>query len=350
MASAVLLLTGALLLAALAALLAALSRVLLLLTGLLILPALLLATLLAALVLLILVRIVHRTILLALPLTDLNVWIGCNVPVELCDGARAGVLPRRRLQKVASNHPEAEPIQVPRVACSGRGLQTPRKEPSMQSKKLALAVLASAFMSTTALAQANPPAEKAPMTPPAKSMTAPSAKDKDSAKPMDSSAKPMDASKSASAAVVNSAQGQWRASKLIGVDVYNAANEKIGDINELITGADGKIDTVVVGVGGFLGIGEHNVGIAFDQVKFSDQPVKSSTTGTGSAAASADKDYPDHAMVNMTKDQLKALPAFKYASDTSSTATTRPATSPAPAARPAAPATPPAGPANPPAK
>ncbi len=209
----------------------------------------------------------------------------------------------------------------------------------MQSRKIALAVLASAFMSTTALAQATPPAEKAP-SPPAKSMTDPSARD--SATPMNTTAAP------AASTVVNSAPGQWRTSKLIGVDVYNSANEKIGDINELITGADGKIDTIVVGVGGFLGIGEHNVGIKFEEVKFSDQPVKSSTTtGTGTTTTtttnSGPKDYPDHAMVNMTKDQLKALPAFKYASDTSSSTTTRTTTSPAPAARPAAPA-----PANPP--
>jgi hypothetical protein len=219
----------------------------------------------------------------------------------------------------------------------------------MLSKKIALAALASAFMSTTALAQATPPDDKAQATPPAKTMTAP---------PASTAASP--AVKSGEPAVVQSAQGKWRTSKLIGVDVYNAANEKIGDINELITDSSGKIDTVVVGVGGFLGMGEHNVGIKFDQVKFSDQPVKSSTTtGAGSTStttSTTNKDYPNHAVVNMTKDQLKALPAFKYASDTSSsTTTTRTTTSPAPAARPAAPANPPASapanpPANPPAK
>ena len=72
------------------------------------------------------------------------------------------------------------------------------------------------------------------------------------------------------------------------------------------------------------------------QVKFVNEPVKASsttttsnaprTTGSGTATTTTTtttgtaKDYPDHAMVNMTKDQLKALPAFKYASDTSATA------------------------------
>jgi sporulation protein YlmC with PRC-barrel domain len=199
----------------------------------------------------------------------------------------------------------------------------------MHSKKLALAVLAAALLSTTAIAQSNPPA----------SSSAPAA------------TKPM----SPTAIQSTNSMGQWRASKLIGLNVYNANNEKIGDINELVTDSSGKIDTVVIGVGGFVGIGEHNVGIPFAQVKFLDEPVKSSSTTTtnngarttGSAAttttttSTAKKDYPDHAMVNMTKDQLKALPAFKYASDTSSTrTTTTTAPAPAPAAR--APATPPA--------
>ena len=198
------------------------------------------------------------------------------------------------------------------------------------TKKLALAAMAAALLSTTVLAQSSPPA--------------PAAKDP--------------------VAAQSTAQGKWRASKLIGLNVYNAQNEKIGDINELMTDSSGKIDLVVIGVGGFLGMGEHNVGLPLSQVKFINEPARSSsttssnpqqrTTGSGAqptttttTTSSAARDYPDHAMVNMTKDQLKALPAFKYASDTSSTGSTT-TTSPAPAARPAA--NPPANqPANPPA-
>ena len=186
----------------------------------------------------------------------------------------------------------------------------------MHSKKLALAVMAAALLSTTALAQSSPPAG---------SMSAPAAKQMDPV------------------AVQSTAQGKWRASKLIGLNVYNANNEKIGDINELVTDSSGKIDIVVVGAGGFVGIGEHNVGLPFSQVKFVNEPVRTSSTATTTTApgttgtattttttASAPRDYPDHALVNMTKDQLKALPAFKYASDTSTTRTTNsPATAPA---------------------
>ena len=49
-------------------------------------------------------------------------------------------------------------------------------------------------------------------------------------------------------------KGKWRASKLMGLNVYNEANEKLGDINELILDKDGKVNAVVIGVGGFLGM------------------------------------------------------------------------------------------------
>jgi sporulation protein YlmC with PRC-barrel domain len=118
------------------------------------------------------------------------------------------------------------------------------------------------------------------------------------------------------------AAGQWRASKLIGLDVYNQQNKKVGDINEVILDQSGKVAGVVVGVGGFLGMGEHDVLIAFDQIKFVNEPVRSSSTTaprpatTGTAAttdnSSDHKWYPDHAVINATKDQLKAMPQFKY--------------------------------------
>ena len=129
--------------------------------------------------------------------------------------------------------------------------------------------------------------------------------------------------------------GEWRASKLIGVNVYNQQNEKIGDINEILLAPDGKIAGVILGVGGFLGMGEHDVLVKLDQLKFVNEPVRT-TAATQPArplprtppaparrtptAANAnrparvanEKWYPDHAVMNATKDQLKALPQFKY--------------------------------------
>ncbi|MBX3522757.1 MAG: PRC-barrel domain-containing protein [Xanthobacteraceae bacterium] len=115
-------------------------------------------------------------------------------------------------------------------------------------------------------------------------------------------------SPSTSASATQQAPNQWRGSQLIGLDVYNSANENIGDINDVILGKDGKIELIVVGVGGWLGMGEHDVALRWDQVSFSDQPPK------GGDAKAEQGEKPDHAMVSMTKEQLKAMPAFKYSS------------------------------------
>jgi len=115
-------------------------------------------------------------------------------------------------------------------------------------------------------------------------------------------------------------KGSWRSSKLIGLDVYNQADEKLGDVNELILDRDGKVKLVVVGVGGFLGMGEHDIAVTMDKLKFMEEPHKSAKSDakatTGSTAAErrdAATDWtPDHAVMNATKDQLKAMKQFKY--------------------------------------
>jgi sporulation protein YlmC with PRC-barrel domain len=118
-------------------------------------------------------------------------------------------------------------------------------------------------------------------------------------------------------------EGQWRSSKLIGVNVYNDNNEKIGDIQELIVDKSGKVENVVLGVGGFLGMGEHYVAVPMEKLKWVDEPVRTSSTTAPAdkstvgasnrpARAADEKWYPDHAVFNATKDQLKAMPQFKY--------------------------------------
>ena len=99
---------------------------------------------------------------------------------------------------------------------------------------------------------------------------------------------------------------------------------------------------VILGVGGVLGLGERYVAIAFDKLKWVDQPVTSTTASTTSPPANAPATtsapdsttrtttgaatttttttttsastrwYPDHAVYNATKDELKAMPEFKY--------------------------------------
>ena len=136
------------------------------------------------------------------------------------------------------------------------------------------------------------------------------------------------------AASDSSFQGNWRASKLVGLSVYNDNNESLGSINDLLMDKDGNIKGVVLGVGGFLGVGEHLVAVAFDKMKFVNEPVAytgvaggpnanapgtrpapstttgAATTSTAPATAAASRSnpwYPDHAVYSATKDELTQL-------------------------------------------
>ena len=62
--------------------------------------------------------------------------------------------------------------------------------------------------------------------------------------------------------------GEISASELLDETVVNAAKESVGDVNDVILNADGKVASVVVGVGGFLGMGEKDVALSFDKLTF----------------------------------------------------------------------------------
>lgn len=62
--------------------------------------------------------------------------------------------------------------------------------------------------------------------------------------------------------------GEWLARVFIGQNVHNTTGEIVGNINDLVFDRQGRISTVVIGVGGFLGVGEKNVGIAFDALTY----------------------------------------------------------------------------------
>lgn len=59
----------------------------------------------------------------------------------------------------------------------------------------------------------------------------------------------------------------WLVGSLIGKSVVNADNESIGEVNDLVTDQNGKIIAVVIGAGGFLGIGQKDVAIRFEDIK-----------------------------------------------------------------------------------
>ena len=170
----------------------------------------------------------------------------------------------------------------------------------MRSKLLIGGLLAS-VMIVPALAQSNPPAT---MNPPA-------------------------AQSSTTMTTPVSHSDLWRSSKLIGLNVYNDQNEKLGDISEILLDKSGKVEGVVIGVGGFLGMGQHDIKVDMAKLKFVDEAVRTSattttTTTTGAATAtnrpatttttsSGKQWYPDHAVLSgVSKDQLKAMPQFKF--------------------------------------
>jgi len=144
-----------------------------------------------------------------------------------------------------------------------------------------------------------------------------------------------DANMAPAAVSDSSGRGDWRTSKLVGLNVYNGDNESIGSINDLLTDNSGKIKVVVLGVGGFLGVGTHLVAVPYDTIKFVNEPIaysgvagapnaagsrpaSSTTTGSATGSATASKSnpwYPDHAVFNATKDQLKAMPEFTYSTE-----------------------------------
>ena len=63
--------------------------------------------------------------------------------------------------------------------------------------------------------------------------------------------------------------GDWRASKLIGANVLNVQDRSIGEIEDIILDNDGKVVSVLVSAGGFLGLGEKQVAITFKDLTMS---------------------------------------------------------------------------------
>jgi hypothetical protein len=93
----------------------------------------------------------------------------------------------------------------------------------------------------------------------------------------DSAMSPSDAAPSDSASLASGSpqflskqeRNDWLASNLIGASVSNPANESIGSITDLISDENGKVIGVIVGAGGFLGIGQKDVAIRFEDLKLS---------------------------------------------------------------------------------
>ena len=87
--------------------------------------------------------------------------------------------------------------------------------------------------------------------------------------------------------------GQIRATQMDGSTVYDAQNQKVGDVKDIILDRDGKVAAVVLDVGAFLGIGGKNVAIGMSDLKITQ-----------------DDNNKPRFTVDMTKDQLKSAQAY----------------------------------------
>jgi hypothetical protein len=108
-------------------------------------------------------------------------------------------------------------------------------------------------------------------------------------------------------------------SKFKGSDVVGPNDESIGGVNDLLFDKSGKILGVVVGVGGFLGIGQKN--LAMDMSAFQIVPASS-----GSTAPTSRSDDPTNIKLKVawTKDQIQQAPDFQYYKPPSSTGSNAP--------------------------
>jgi hypothetical protein len=166
--------------------------------------------------------------------------------------------------------------------------------------------------------------------------TAPAPKDQSAAPKEQSTAKE---STFASEAKFIPSQGadQWVFTKFRGTDVLGPENASIGSVNDLLFDGTGKIIGVVIGVGGFLGIGTKN--IAIDMSAFNAVPADS---GSKDNAPTGNANDPTNVKLKVawTKDQLKDAPDFQYYKPPARTGATPSPGTTGSAPRPTTPATP----------
>jgi len=153
---------------------------------------------------------------------------------------------------------------------------------------------------TTAQSAPAAPAEK---TAPAMNDKAPAAtgtmtNDKPAAMPDKSAATDTKADSNKQAGFVQTQDSsEWRSSKLVGASVYGPDDKSIGSIDDLIVDQQGAIKAAVIGVGGFLGVGQKDVAVPFDALKIQRKANSSSI---------------DKITVSYTKDELTNAPKFAY--------------------------------------
>jgi sporulation protein YlmC with PRC-barrel domain len=102
------------------------------------------------------------------------------------------------------------------------------------------------------------------------------------------------ASMAASEMMTNVPPGSLTVTDWYKQSVYDPSNSKIGEVMDVLVSPDGRINTLIVGVGGFLGAGEKDVAVGFNSVQ------------------KTVKDNKIYLTMSTTKDALKSAPGFKY--------------------------------------
>jgi hypothetical protein len=90
-------------------------------------------------------------------------------------------------------------------------------------------------------------------------------------------------------------EGQVRADRVIGNAVRGGDDEDIGEIKDLVFDEEGRLTAAVIGVGGFLGLGQKDVAVSWDQIDWV-------PTGEGEEI---------ELVTTLTKEQLEQAPEFR---------------------------------------
>jgi len=139
-----------------------------------------------------------------------------------------------------------------------------------------------------------PPSNTAKTTPPASTTTGSTTTTTtpDTTGSTTAATPPKDTGKTTATTADTSGPG-FLASKFIGKTVYSTNNENVGDINDLLVGPNGQVKAAVVGVGGFLGIGEKDVAVPLDKLSMT-----------------KDQNGMDYLTITSSRAELEAAPAF----------------------------------------
>ncbi|MBO9122890.1 MULTISPECIES: PRC-barrel domain-containing protein [unclassified Rhizobium] len=197
------------------------------------------------------------------------------------------------------------------------------------TRKLLTTVAAGALFATAFAPVAFSQSATQPASPSAPSMSAPA----DPAAPKPDAMKPAgDAAQApAPAATTDTAQAgggtylteqsadQVSANTYIGQAVYNGTNESIGNVNDLIMKKDGGLVAAVIGVGGFLGIGEKNVAVPMEKITVAQNTTDGSVKLTTSETAETLKAAPEFKTLQMQSAEKAPAPGAMDNTATGST-------------------------------